>query len=71
MEDKLRKISVICFCKALPLYTIGTIFRAIIQLFGWTKILNMIVNVTLYAALFPTLVSVACMFYLLFTDDND
>lgn len=71
MEDKLRKLGVICFCKALPLYTTGAIFRAIIQLVGWSRILNMIVNVTLYGALFLTFVSVVCMFCLVFTDDND
>lgn len=70
MEDKLRKISVICFCKALPLYTIGAIFRVFIQLFGWTRILNMIMTVTLYAALFLTLVSGVCLFCLLFTDND-
>lgn len=70
MEDKLRKISVICFCKALPLYTTGAIVRIIIQLIGWTRILNMIVNVTLYGALFLTLVSVVCLFCLVFTDND-
>ena len=71
MEDKLRKISVTCFCKALPLYTTGAIVRIIIQLIGWTRILNMIVNVTLYGALFLTFVSVICLFCLVFTEDNN
>lgn len=71
MEDKLRKLCVTCFCKALPLYITGAIFRAIIQLFGWSRILNMIVNVTLYGALFLTFVSVVCLFCIVFTDDND
>ena len=68
MDRLLDKLATESLCGALPLYTSGTIFKVIIDLFGRQSLLENMMNGCLYLALTLTLVFIACMLYLMFTD---
>lgn len=71
MDRLLDKLATESLCGALPLYTSGTIFKVIIDLFGSQSLFENMMNGCLYLALALTIVFIVCMLYLMFTDDND
>lgn len=68
MDRLLDKLATESLCGALPLYTSGTIFKVIIDLFGTQPLLENMMNGCLYLALALTMVFIVCVLYLRFTD---
>ena len=71
MARLLDKLATESLCGALPLYTSGTIFKLIIDLFGTQPLLENMMNGCLYLALALTILFVVCLFCLVFTEDNN